>query len=715
MSIGPGHNRLEDLEAQLLARLPPGDEPARQDDAAAVSKAFTAALQDGSLQDGSLQPEPPRPQPDSARRSSAELAWLAAAFGLAPGPQAQPEDGRSRAGYMLAGDPEGQDARVEPGLSAALALAASAQELDPTWTRRLCERFSDLPAVDMELWRALQAARVRPRELARIWLQSPGRRLVRDLEFIKYLGTGQPHGATRTDLDSLRRAAGVAGMPHDLHDLRAWLDSEPPRWRDLHCAVPGLLMRTWEPRDRKVSTALRRLDRPSPYSLRGAALAWLLSRAAGDPFYEIDGIRRDLRDDLPVRLAAALSDDSSPAPALSAELETALLQHAARIAERACPDLDDSGAICTAWSLSRWMYSCLTRSPFYGADEDSLAVRLRALLGKDAPRPGRDPLHPARIGPAGIDIADITLLAGIMSHYGGPGPYLDPMPLPLVHALRRMAGRSVREAEARAEADWLAQPSQAFEAQPQALATPGNALGWHSSHVAPPWVARRLLTDKRIAWMARQDSPTPMVRECLDALNARPDRFSWLGFAFYAEGHELPAALQARAAATWRDLAGAADSAGDAFMPAQALAAMAVGLLGQLDPAEHSLALDISTRAPEDWRPFLLDAHAEAALRAVRASADEQDRDATRAPMEAALCRALERLLDAVENPACSTHERLNSALMVLRRASAWPSERARPYLQRLAATTDAPPFRDHRGLQREIRRLGLRAVSSSA
>jgi hypothetical protein len=284
------------------------------------------------------------------------------------------------------------------------------------------------------------------------------------------------------------------------------------------------------------------------------------------PHYEADDIASDLRSDLPVRLAAALSE----------------------------------GAL-VAWGLSRGLHRCATRSPFYSDDQELLAMRLRAHLPRDrsrAPEADLDPLHPARFGPDGIDIADLAVVAGAVAHYHCPGPYLEPVPQPLVDA----------------------------------------------PHTAPPWVARRFFTDRRIAWLA--DVTEPARAECLDTLVTEPERFSWLAFAIHTEAEQLSQDWLGRAADTWRALLARAEVA----PTPQALATMAAATLVQFEASERERALAIATAAAEQWRPFMA-----------------MHRLAARARADANSVRGL---------------------------------------LTRVKALMDSSPFRDHRTLRREARWL---------
>jgi hypothetical protein len=691
---------IEELETRLAGWLEkPEGERARLDDVHAA------------LQGEELLREPPEPEPEAAQRSIAELCTILDGFLGATRTSADTAAaGSTRAGYAITSEPGRTSARVEPAFAHALAVHAG----QPQPPADLDRRFPDLWLVDLALWRALGKADAR--HLAALWLRSPGRRLLRDIGSLEPSTTNV---SPAEHLDACKRAAGLDGMPLESLALAAWLERErPPRWRELHMAVPGLLMRYWQPHDGQVVTALRRLerlDRGSSCTMRGAALGWLLGRAARESYYEVDGIRRDLRDDLPVRLAAALAPEPNSERSAGAALQAVLLRHAARIAAPDAGDDSARAAVVAAWGLAHWMYKCLVRSPYYGADEERLWAELHAHLRPATHAPDADPLDPSRLGPLVpanpgelLDMDELAVLAGVLAHYHGPGPHLDPVPLPVIHFLRRVAIRPLRPGEARAE-EAFSPP--ASGKTPEALGIPGNALGWPAPHLAPPWAARRFLTERRISWLAHVVDPS-IVDECLAQLGRQPSTYAWLGFAFHGEGHTLDADSRARVAESWRALV-SRFHAGDTHvlsMPVHALAAMAVGALPELAAEEHELALELAARASAEWRPFLFDAHAEAAARSIEAAS--QARDNQDEPY-ATWRRALDLLLDAAEDSKLTARERLQSAFLVLRRTASAPAPDTQPILGRLARISTMSPFREHAPLQREVRRLGLAAVSS--
>jgi len=575
-----------------------------------------------------------------------------------------------RAGYRLAAV-AGEPGQIEPSFAHALAV-------DLPVARR-SEWFDHLWGVDLGVWRGLKT--LAAKELARLWLTSPGRRLVQDLEFLRVLHVGRRDGATDV---SPERVAAASGADVEFADA-------PPGWLDLHTAVPGATMRRWAPKDSAcaVAVAFHRLESGSPYSLRGAALGWLLGRAIDAPVYAIGEVRSDLREDLPARLALAFSARDRPAAEViessrerfSAQVEEVLLQHAALVVRR-----DPAGdRVRRAWHIARWIHGCVIRSPFYRGDDERLHADLLALLPPGVAAPGsKDPLDPARFGVDRLRVDDVALVAGAWAHYGRPGEHFPPPP-PLTSALRRLAARATNPAERDAEAAFRGGRSNQLGRDAEAASRGGrsNQLEWDAQYFAPPWLARWLLTQWRVRWLA---DATPEARtECLAAL--RDDRdLEWLAHVWQAEGATLPAAARGEALAAWRALRDAART-----KPPHALASMALGLLDLLDAEERAKTLATVSDAQVDWRPFLLDAWAKSAL-------DLGDPDLASA--------ARGGLLTLAGDARVAADVRRNAALMLVRRAVGAPADDER--LRGLAALAAHPPLSDHPGLLRELRRLGV-------
>lgn len=630
---------LDALEAHALGLLREG--------AGAGWEQLLAAI-DRIERDAGLYQPPPLLDPSEGRCSSAELRRLIdAARGAAP----ETPPPRTRAGYALEGTPAGE-ARVLNAFAAALGA------------RGLREGFPDLWAVDAALWKELDKANVP--ELACLWLESPGRRLIQDIGVLSLLPHVGALGASDLSSSRLDAAAG-------LH-----LSEAPREHRELHLAVPGDALDEWEPapadKGEQVLRALHLLEEGSPLGLRSAALAWLLNRAADDPFYTVDGIRRDLRDDLPVRLTWALATwlPKTRADAIPRRLETLALQHAARIVA-ADPSKD---ATRRGWAIARWLQGCLRRSPFYGADEEVLAAHLGARLpAEPTPVPeGADALHPARfsLDEGGLDVAEIAFMAGVLAHYQRARDHtLLPTPVPLVHWLQWLAGRPVHLAAEEADA---------------ALAAGRNALGWPEGYPsAPPLAARRLMTDLRIGWLAHVRDGAQL--DSIDRFARDPAHHAWLAFAIQREGQHLSSELRALAVEVFRKLGAASQ------VQPHVLATFGIGVLEGLTDQEAEQILDLAARADPSWRPFVVDALVDAAERAGR---------------DAIWARSIERLLALMQEPHLDDKARLNAALFALRRASASKHAGRDAALSCIAALASVPPFSDHLGLRREIRRLGL-------
>lgn len=598
--------------------------------------------------------------------------------------------GHVRAGYSVRGVPGSADVSMAPALTAALARGHTS----------LADMFVDLWGIDMSLWRLLddrsaieRLATRYPTQCASIWLRSPARALLRDLDVVHTLAQSSRDDASRFTVARIEQAAGVDALPSQSEGLADWLQGTPPRWRELHTSVPGLLMTLWRPHDGRVATALRRLDSGTPYMVRAGALAWLLGRAATAPPYDIDGLVGDLRHDLPLRIAATLDDTASADDSFSVELETALLHHAAFIADSDGSRGRDPTATVRAWSIARWLFRCIQRSPFYSDDEQLTSARLIARLPEaslldSTALDGLDPLHPWRLGRHGIGLDDLSLVAAAVAHYHGPGPHLDPVPPPLIRALRQLARRTLRPGECDAErAMNRAWPKRAADVSgARGLATPGNALGWPVPHVAPPWVARRFLTERRMHWLA--DAPTAVHDECLDTLTQAPTRYAWLAFAFSTEVDSLPDESARAVANVWVTLT-------DERLPVESSAALAIAGLAHLTDDERASALELACRADSDWPPYLLDAHASAAM---RLALHEHMRNAI-----VALIDIAERDSDQV-----SPQDRVNSAYLAAQQLVRANEANTAEDHERLSALIRQPPFRDHAPLQRAIRRMGL-------
>jgi hypothetical protein len=621
--------------------------------------------------------------PDAARESAEELRLLITALrqqSWSASPTWASEQ-LPRAGYIIEGERGTQEARVRPSLAEALAGRASGDVL-----RR---DFIDLWAVDLGLWRQIVSGPREHRTLALAWLSSPGRRLVQDLSILGRLPETLPPGAG--DFSSQRLLETTGPFPQEEPST----PSERP-WYELHAAVPGAALTRWRPANEDVSAVLRILEgrRGDPVFLRGAALAWLLDRAATNPFYDLDGLQRDLREDLLLAFINGFPDpkDESRYTTLraAARLETACLQQAARLVV-----MEGERSIAWGWSLARWLQSCTFRSPFFGGDEDSLAARLRALLPSESTAIAQreDVLDPGCFGEGseGLDIAELALVAGAARHYWPEASHaqLLPTPLPLVQALRRVASRVLKEDERQAEA-----LLQRVQARSSAGVVAENELGWTAHHVAPPLVARWLMTHHRISWLSQ--APPEVLRECLGLFEEDPVRYEWVAFAIYTEGEQLDVGVRAEVPFVWervvRATRGSLGSKG-------ALALMAVGVLDRLVGEGERRVASLAQEAEPVWRHRALEALAEAAEKHGRS-------ESWRAALDGLLEMCTDELLD--------VQERLRAALLAMRRASVSSRPERGEYLQRLATIGSRTPFSQNVALRRELRRLGLSSAPDS-
>lgn len=640
--------------------------------------------------------ELPSLDPDSARRSSGELRLLVRA--LRQEPYTMGTGGARplvRVGYLIEGERGFQEARVRPAFAEALAARRSLLEL--------AQDFSDLWAVDFGLWAHLSSGAVDHHGLALLWLSSPGRRLVQDLSVLRHLPGERTFGASDFSPSRLQAASGPLPSATPA-------PSRNGPWYELHAAIPGTALGTWEPAGGSVRAVLQLLEgrQGEPFFLRGAALAWALNQAVKQPYYELEGLQRDLREDLVLAFVAGFpspADESRFAQhRASARLETACLLHAARLMG------DDRSEAATAhgWSLARWLQSCAFRSPFVGGDEESLAARLRALLPSAASDiPSRDdvldPSHFSDEG-KGLDIAELALVAGAALHYNPEESQthtkLLPTPLPLVHALRRVADRTLNPGERHVEA-LLARfrsgstenaSAKGNEARP--LESVRNALGWAAPHVAPPLVARWLLSHHRISWLAKVSSE--VQRECLELFRQQPLRHAWLALAVFSEGQELEPEARTWVAEAWRSVLqttrGGLGQRGE-------LALMAIGVLEQLSAEESERVTELVRSAALDWRHRDFEALVEAA-----------EKHGLAAPWRA----GMDGLLEMCADESVDTENRLRAALLAMRRASLSSRPERGEYLQRLASVGSRAPFNQNVALRRELRRLGFSSAPDS-
>lgn len=610
-----------------------------------------------------LYSEPPPIDPSEGRHSTAEILRILA---MLDGASSEVTHLRTRAGYALG--PKGFRAG-EPGVEPAFVAALGARNLRQT--------FPDLWAVDALVWGKLDASP--PKELARLWLESPGRRLVQDLSAIAIMPQGGRLGATDFSSERIDAAVGLARIAE--RKVPAPLRAH----HELYLAVAGeTYLELWEPKPlpeektQQILRALNLLEDGRPLGLRGAALRWLLDEAVDKPHYTVDGVRRDLRDDLSMRLGTALPSwlSDTPEATTSRRLETLALHHAAQFIGT------DSSEQATqrAWAIARWLQGCLRRSPFFGGDEEVLAAHLEARLSTSNPAlpNDADALHPLRFSVdfstdgAGLNVAEVAFVAGMIVHYQQPREHqLLPTPMPLVHALQRLADRPVRDAEVAADKARLAGR---------------NALGWPKDYpLMLPVTARRLMSELRIGWLGAIGIDAQI--DTIERFRTEPQRYKWMAFALQREGKHLVAEARSRAAEVFRELA-----SNDRVEP-HVFGTFAAGILGELSDEEVATVLDIAQRSEPRWGPFVVDVVADAL------NPNQKNQLWT---------LAIERLIMWMEDSSLDEKMRLNAALFAMRRVSASTALNRTQLHQRLAASAVGPPFSTHVGLQAELRRLGL-------
>lgn len=587
------------------------------------------------------------------------------------------ELGPLRCGYQLIVG-SAQSGRLHPALARAL-TEPELEGLDGT--------FADLWKVDLSVHQLISSGDRETIMLA--WLRSPGRRLLQQIDILTSPPSEQLNDGTDWSLAAIYRAAGVHDIPTDPAALtiwrngwRDWLGQRPECWRELHIPLPGTMLTEWT-RDAlqhlDVMSAFRLLDEGSPVFLRGAAVVWLLDRSQTEPFYDVDGLRCDLREELPARLAAAFRPDASPQHrwlgGISSSLETLALQHAAFLTRE---DPHEPGRVFRCWGVARWLVGCLLASPIYGGDEENLQLRLHALLPKDAGVPHPDPWHPVHFTKEGLDIGEVALCGGILWHYQKKKefPRFLPVPHPITQALFRVANRTLRRPAERSAEDRL-------------RAQRGSELGWDFPHVAPPLISRWLMTQLNIGWVGQAD-PT-VLRECLELLDEHPARHGWVPFALQREHESLDQDLRKLIAALFVRLRERPERPSP-----HATALLAASAIGELTPVQQQWALDFAMEASPLWRAPALDALAAAGEKRAHIGVFRE---------------ALALMTSLIRRPSAAgtdRGERLNAALIALRRADASALPGRQETLRQIGQAIRGAGLDGHLALRRELRRLGL-------
>jgi hypothetical protein len=200
-----------------------------------------------------------------------------------------------------------------------------------------------------------------------------------------------------------------------------------------------------------------------------------------------------------------------------------------------------------------------------------------------------------------------------------------------------------------------------------------------------PVAARRLLTELRIGWLAHVAEDAQ--REAIQHFGAEPRRHDWLAVAIHRESQHLTPKALSQAVDVYRDLLGTTRA------EVHVLSTFATGILAGLGADEVSRIVDFASGSEVAWRPFVVDALAGAAERLKNGSL---------------WTRAIDRLLEWMDDMTCDDKTRLNSALFAMRRVSASRIPDREVILQRIATRSTERPFSTHADLQTELRRLRL-------
>lgn len=510
--------------------------------------------------------------------------------------------------------------------------------------------FPDLWAVDRSLHDAI-AQGLAPEELASLWLTSPGRCLSHDLKVLQkdLADNDWQYGAANWGRERVMDAAGLSAPT-----------AHPDGWLRLHGTLPGA---TGWPLDDEVGVALDALEHASPVSVRGAALTHLLNRAARNPVYEIGGFRQDVREILPMSIAAAFQDatpERHQQERFREKLERMILLYADRLAT--------THALLTeqGWHLARWLHGCLIRNPFFGQDEEALAAQLKAMLG-ELPEPAGQALSPGRVA-VSVCLRDWALTIGACEHYAQHNLHVSPLPAPLVGALRDVAAQPMDE------------PLCDMECH-----RPQEGDPWRLPHVAPPMLARWLLTVQRVSWLGRAGED--VFRENWSLFRRDAAGMEWFAQAIRSEVNTLGEETRTLIASEWSEL-----DQPEVKAPPHAAALVGLCILDRLETPDRVAAL--VKRSTPMWQVTLWQSWLEL----------------WRGDPPLAL-KALTHLLTLVENPELEDTVRLTAAYHIARELQR-PVMAQRPDIdlqQRLDTVARKVPFSSYSPLRRELRRLGIR------
>lgn len=530
----------------------------------------------------------------------------------------------------------------------------------------IAQEIPELSLADFELWSYLSSptSTREPRSLIRNWLASPARRLAWDLSTLERVGSAPSSAA---DLSNERVLAAVGAFDA----VRAPTGGD--HWPSLYESTPWPAVYLDLNRDELVVRALRALDSPTRLWDRSRAIELLLARADTDPEYRVGDLRRDLREELPARIAAMME---IPADEVLIALEQELL----RIAVTIRPDDFDGRP---TFAIARWLGYVLRRSPLHRGDLAVLSARLHGIRRDSTalvPRERDTALHPRRLLAMLTDTAswrDFVIVVGSAAHYLVHSDQDQSLPLPvsLEKRLHKIAQGVSSEAEREQESSLAARPETAV--QPY-------------SHAATTWIARATLHRARSVWLTAASEGT--FAEILATLLASPPRYEWMIDAISLAGPWLPDGVRRRCAEAWRNLTPTA-------LPMHRAAQLGAVAVSHLTDEERQTLAQQCMNAPLEWRPFVLDAVVAIARQTSLPSVE---------------ARFIELLGGVAEDREAATEVRQRALALWLRRLSTRVELRTAPTLDRLRALVQHPMVQNNSALRREFERLGVRTQETS-
>lgn len=521
--------------------------------------------------------------------------------------------------------------------------------------------WDDRSALDFDL--ALAVARGASDDAESFWARSPAKLLHDHPYALAQLGEG--------DLSWLCVARSAGALPPQRSEPM------PLGWRALYAAGPGNRLRGAPPASDGVDSDFVTVTLGVSAFVCAAALGRLLDLAASSPLYTAaDGKQRDLRDALPVLVARVLNahehrDLDLEVRDASLATERALLGFVLRrITRTGATELD----ACAVWTIVRWLSVVLVGAPTSLGSMHTITGWIDGLDRDVLPAAHEDALAPMHFTATDepVSLASFAWMEAIVGHHLrmrtlGREPWSCP---PMQRWLREEAARQSTPHE---------------RAMEQSLSEGHNACGWEAPHIAPPLVARWVLTRARVPWL--DAASVEALDECVALLRETPRRCAWLCSAALHASKDLSMSARNALASVWRD-------AKTDDIPAHLLATLAVSLVEVMEAGDLERLREQFRAALPSWMPFVLDALLDASVRSSRTDVG---------------VLAENEMRSWIVREDAETSIRVNASVLLAQRARSLPWVDGAEFSKWFLTATAKAPLRDNLAVRREIQRIDVR------